>query len=126
MLTNSHGELETGEPRHLDVGDNDVGAQPLRLGPGAEPVCATTDHLDIILESKKRRQSTAHHRLIFSKQDSDHVCAAPLPALHGVSSRGMFSSDVTDGHLPKPPLATAPFAIPILAPPPDTPTGRPT
>src|SRR6185312_4825004 len=73
MLLDPDGKLETRQPRHLNVGDDHVRPQPLRLTPCTRSIRATAEHLNIVLEAQQRRECPANHRLIFCQQHPDHV-----------------------------------------------------
>ena len=69
-------QLQTGNPRHLDVGEHDVRLQTLgqlqRLGTVPRP----TDHLDVLFEVEQRGQCAQHHCLILGDQDADQAAAS--------------------------------------------------
>ena len=65
-------EFEAGQAGHLDVGDQDVGIEPLQFAPRAFAVGGGAQHFDIALHAQQRGERAAQHCLVFGDEDADH------------------------------------------------------
>ena len=70
-------QLQPGQARHFDIGDQYIGLQPLQFAPGDFAIGGGAQHLDIRFHCQQRGQRAAHHRLVFGEQHANH---APSPA----------------------------------------------
>ncbi len=57
-------EFEARQPRHLDVGYDDIGAQTLRLAPGVGAVGTGGEDLHVVFQAQQRRQRATKHCLV--------------------------------------------------------------
>ena len=65
-------QLQSGEARHFDIGDQQIGFEPLQFAPRGFAIGGGGEHFDIGFQRQQRRERAAHHCLIFSQQDADH------------------------------------------------------
>lgn len=72
VLTDALRQLQSGQARHLDVGDHNIGPLALHALPGLLAVGRGADHVDVRLELEQGRQCAAHHGLVFGEEDADH------------------------------------------------------
>ncbi len=71
------GDLEAGQQRHLDVGQQHVGPQLLDPAQGGRAVVGVADHLDVGLQAQQRGQRARDELLVFGDQDADQGVASP-------------------------------------------------
>ena len=65
-------EFQAAQAGHLDIGDQQVGLEPLQFAPGGLAIGRTADHLDVVFHAQQRGERATHHGLVFGKQDADH------------------------------------------------------
>ena len=66
------GNVEAGEARHLDVGEEHIGPRTERQGNSVRARGGLADDFDVVLDVEQRGECTEDHRLILGDHDADH------------------------------------------------------
>ena len=66
------GNVESGQARHLDVGEQHIGTCTKREGNSVRTGPCLPDHLDVGLDVQESRERAEDHRLVLGNHDPDH------------------------------------------------------